>query len=287
MKSLSILLFLLLCSFSVILQSMNVPVGSFFESTIASSSGDNSPRTKILDVGCGWGGVTAKVARRYPEADVLGVDGDLTALQQCREKHEDIPNLSFMYTKIQELSKTVTSRFDLILCNSVLERYPFVEQQQILETMAGLLKRDGKVQIGMIGNYTDTPYIPHLQRVWPGIAFEYDLDPFEKQVFPHSPQSFTVMADYAGLAVKHVEVIEYRREFESRESFRNWIKNYIALFPMPAKISGTKKNSVLKKVEKALSMFGMRGEKDTIVYEFPLLLAWLQKSSSFTQNVTP
>lgn len=46
----------------------------------------NNPPASVLDVGCGTGTLTLLLRQAFPEATLVGVDGDETALQLARQK---------------------------------------------------------------------------------------------------------------------------------------------------------------------------------------------------------
>lgn len=47
---------------------------------------DNSDEgTRILDVGCGCGIISLMLAQRFPNAEIVGIDIDLSSIEECRE----------------------------------------------------------------------------------------------------------------------------------------------------------------------------------------------------------
>ncbi len=51
--------------------------------------------TSILDVGCGGGQFTTRLAHRFPKTNVHGIDIDSTAIAYAREQSPTLPNLTF------------------------------------------------------------------------------------------------------------------------------------------------------------------------------------------------
>jgi 2-polyprenyl-3-methyl-5-hydroxy-6-metoxy-1,4-benzoquinol methylase len=61
---------------------------------------------RILDVACGAGYGSARLAEALPEAEVVGVDLDARAVEQARERYRR-PNLAFRVGDVQRWSATV------------------------------------------------------------------------------------------------------------------------------------------------------------------------------------
>jgi 2-polyprenyl-3-methyl-5-hydroxy-6-metoxy-1,4-benzoquinol methylase len=75
--------------------------------------------TAVLDVGCGEGIVTERLARRLAPAKVLGVDADEGHLKE-EWQARSAPNLSFATGSAYDLAFDDAS-FDLVCCMEVLE----------------------------------------------------------------------------------------------------------------------------------------------------------------------
>ena len=68
---------------------------------------------RVMDVGCGTGTITAGIARAVgPEGSVLGVDRDPALLEEARQAHGGIPNLSFEQGDALKLGNI--GRFDVV-----------------------------------------------------------------------------------------------------------------------------------------------------------------------------
>lgn len=70
-------------------------VGALLGGDLASWKALDGERPKsILDVGCGGGYFTYKMACRYPDAEVVGIDLSEEAIRHAKKRHQR-PNLSF------------------------------------------------------------------------------------------------------------------------------------------------------------------------------------------------
>jgi 2-polyprenyl-3-methyl-5-hydroxy-6-metoxy-1,4-benzoquinol methylase len=76
---------------------------------------------EVLDAGCGSGVITALAARRAHR--VFGFDGspEMVALAEARRQKERLDNITLRVAALEDVLSLSSSRFDLILCSSVLE----------------------------------------------------------------------------------------------------------------------------------------------------------------------
>ena len=94
------------------------------------------PEGSILDVGCGYGGVLAALAGRYPAARCLGLDVDAEMVAAGREKCPAGVRL-----ETGDFFRLEGEGFDLILMRDVLEH--IVRPEAALERAASLLNPGG------------------------------------------------------------------------------------------------------------------------------------------------
>jgi 2-polyprenyl-3-methyl-5-hydroxy-6-metoxy-1,4-benzoquinol methylase len=82
------------------------------------------PQT-ILDVGSGGGELTARLAKAYPQAQVLGIDLNSEAVALARKQHctPQLPNLSFELSNWTQL----TGNYDVITSTLVCHHMPDVD----------------------------------------------------------------------------------------------------------------------------------------------------------------
>lgn len=98
----------------------------------------------IIDIGCGTGNVTAKLAEMVPDGTVFGIDRSKDNIELAREKHlrNQHDNLTFSELKAQELN-LVLGNYDIALCASVLHFIPADEQLKVLQGIHNKLKSGG------------------------------------------------------------------------------------------------------------------------------------------------
>ena len=86
---------------------------------------NRGPRLKIVDIGCGPGNITLRLAKQWSSAEVIGIDGSAPMLTLARERAEQQGSVArFLEASIQELITTplpdAIASADVIVSNSVL-----------------------------------------------------------------------------------------------------------------------------------------------------------------------
>lgn len=74
----------------------------------------------VLDAGCGTGAITRDIARHFPDASILGVDGSEPAIHLARQRHGDLANATFQVADIERGLPRRTAGFDFVFCQGVL-----------------------------------------------------------------------------------------------------------------------------------------------------------------------
>lgn len=104
----------------------------------------------VVDLGCGPGHLTAALARRWPEAEVVGVDRSRDMIETANG--EGYPGVSFTYADVREW---VPDRApDVITCNAVLQWVP--GHDELLVRWADQLAPGGWLAFQLPGNF-DSP----------------------------------------------------------------------------------------------------------------------------------
>ncbi len=86
------------------------------------------PSARILDVGCGTGEISSRLAAELPRATVVGVDVLESSVALARARHAALaPRLSFAQGDAYALAFPDAS-FDLVVCRHVLQSIPHAER---------------------------------------------------------------------------------------------------------------------------------------------------------------
>lgn len=115
---------------------------------LLSMIGGSIPK-KILDIGCGTGYLTRKLAEKFPEAEVMGIDIAPGMIEVAREKNSR-GNLVFEIGDGEELDFS-DNQFDLVISNASLQ---WMEAQRVLEAVLRVLKPNGRFIFNTFGPAT-------------------------------------------------------------------------------------------------------------------------------------
>jgi ubiquinone/menaquinone biosynthesis C-methylase UbiE len=102
---------------------------------------DLPAKCRILDVGCGTGEISSRLAEKYPRATVIAVDLLNSSLDIGRIRYQHlVPRLEFMQQDAFKLDFEPHS-FDLVVCRHMLQAVP--RPVSALAGFVRLLKKDG------------------------------------------------------------------------------------------------------------------------------------------------
>lgn len=103
----------------------------------------------VLDVGCGEGLFTREIARRYPNAQVVGIDVDADAITAASARSASVLNVRFLVHDVRQ-SLTEVGDFDAAVMWLVL---PYLaDRRTVLANLAAVLRPGG---VALLGNVPD------------------------------------------------------------------------------------------------------------------------------------
>ena len=81
---------------------------------------------RVLDVGCGGGILTEKIARQAAETIRIGASSHMTEIARTHAKQSNI-DIRYINTDIEHITRFTKAGFDVILCMELLEHVPSYE----------------------------------------------------------------------------------------------------------------------------------------------------------------
>ena len=177
---------------------------------------------RLLDIGCGDGKVTARIAERLPRGSVVGVDPsrDMVAFARGHYESAKWPNLRFEAGDARALS--FDAEFDRIVSFNALHWVP--EGEAALRSIRRALKPGGKALVEFVPRGDGKRVEQLIEEVrrrprWAGYFADF-RDPFGH----FAPEEYREMARRAGLEVERIDTEEIHWDFGSREAFLGFVR---------------------------------------------------------------
>lgn len=172
----------------------------------------NKPGLKVLDIGCGWGGLALDLARDC-DADVLGItlSEEQIAMAQKRSEHAHLTDrCRFGLTDYRVLK----GQFDRIVSVGMFEHVGVPYYSQFFRQISNLLAEDGVALVHTIGRSdgagSTNPWI--AKYIFPG-----GYTPALSEMLPIIERAGLMVSDVEVLRLHYAETLkEWRRRFKSR-----------------------------------------------------------------------
>eukprot|EP01034_Spumella_vulgaris_P018474 gene18474-23602_t len=107
---------------------------------------------RVVDLGCGPGNSTEILARRYPEADVIGIDTSPDMLAVARKR---LPHNTFIEADVATF--TLPEPADVILANAVLQWVP--DHARLFPHLMAQLAPGGVLAVQMPDNLNEPTHV--------------------------------------------------------------------------------------------------------------------------------
>ena len=172
------------------------------------------PRTgRLLDIGCGWGGLGLTLAHAAPELQVLGVtlSGEQLAVAERRAQSQGVSGrVEFQLRDYRD----VKGPFDRIVSVGMFEHVGKPHYQEFFDNVARLLTDDGVMLLHAIGRRTPPgmtqPFI--AKYIFPG-----GYIPSLSEVLPAIERAGLWVSDMEVLRLHYAQTLrEWRRRFMAR-----------------------------------------------------------------------
>lgn len=112
------------------------------------------PTDRVLDLGCGTGWASRRLARMVPEGEVVGIDVADEMLRRAEQASSGIPNVRYLWGSAEKIPAADNS-FDKVL--SVESFYYYADQGKALDELRRVIAPGGRLFI-LINLYRDNHY---------------------------------------------------------------------------------------------------------------------------------
>lgn len=223
---------------------------------------DIKPAMDVIDLGCGTGELTGKLAARLPNAHILGIDSSAEMLSKADLFRTE--NLSFEQKTIEEQIAT-GQKWDLVFSNAAIQ---WVEDHQaLLPEIISTLKPDGQLAIQIPSQKSNVlnqilaelvqeePYKNALNG-WTRNSPVLETDDYAQIFFENGSKEMTIFEKIYPLIVPHTD-----------ELFQ-WISG-TALIPYLEKMTGEIEDHFVSEFK---SRIDQRFLKTPILYSFKRII---------------
>src|SRR5256884_4668997 len=124
---------------------------------------------RVIDLGCGPGNSTELLVKRYPQAQVIGLDSSPDMLRQARDR---LPNCEFAQADLADWSPQ--ERTDLLFANAVFQWVP--DHPAVLRRLLAAPPAGGVLAVPMPDN-TEEPALALMREVAMSLRWAERLPP--------------------------------------------------------------------------------------------------------------
>jgi trans-aconitate 2-methyltransferase len=170
----------------------------------------------ILDIGCGNGKTTARIADRVPHGSVAGVDASSDMIAFAKEHWlADHPNLRFAVADARHLR--FHQEFDLIFSFNALHWIP--DQALPLQSIRSAIKPAGMVQLRLVPKGERKSLEDTLEETCHSPRWAAHFRAFHDPYLHLTPEQYAALAEQSGLKVLSCRTADKHWDFQSRANF--------------------------------------------------------------------
>ena len=171
----------------------------------------------ILDLGCGDGFLSERLAALVPNGKVVGIDASIGMIQTAKKCEKD--NLVFVCMDINEID--FTDFFDVIFSNATLHWVK--DHERLLKNTLKALKTNGIVRWNFAGEGNCSNFIDTIKPVMNENAYKEYFRNFEWPWFTPSIEEYEKIISNAGFSSVHIEPENADRYFSDSDEMIKWI----------------------------------------------------------------
>ncbi|MCH9634046.1 MAG: Trans-aconitate 2-methyltransferase [Chlamydiae bacterium] len=186
-----------------------------------------SKNAHVLDVGCGDGKITAKIAALVPNGIVLGIDSSRNMIDLASETFRK-PNLKFQCSKAEEFISSDT--YDNIFCFSCLI---WIRKPKLaLERLAKLLKPGGNLLI--LTYLKESSYVDILEKTLENFPQYKPLSAVHTMLLEKDHYDILESCD---LQIDTFETRNALTSYSSKSDLKNYLRGWLNCYvPLPEEL---------------------------------------------------
>jgi cyclopropane-fatty-acyl-phospholipid synthase len=176
----------------------------------------------IVDIGCGWGGLTNAISERYPLCKITGISISKEQIKNANIKYNKNPNLKYLFLDYRDLPKQDIS-YDRIVSVGMFEHVGFKNYNTFFNVCNKILKTEGICLIHTITKPLPDKFLFGSEN--------YSTDPWiDKYIFPggYIPQMEQVLSTSQSerLMCHHIQNLSISYAKTLKEWYNNFKLNW-------------------------------------------------------------
>lgn len=171
---------------------------------------------RILDIGCGDGALTARLAALVPDGAAVGLDASRSMIETARRHKAD--NLHFVHEDVQVME--YQNEFDVLFSNAAL--HWILDQTDFLRRAFRALKAGGVILWDFAGEGNCTQFFEVVQETIELPRYRKWFDGFAWPWFMPSKETYAAMLFQAGFAAIEIDELKKDRCF-NESALVDWI----------------------------------------------------------------
>lgn len=174
---------------------------------------------RILDVGCGTGTLTEKLAESG--ATVTGIDASAEMIAKAKEAY---PNIEFFVNDATDFS--FDEKFDAVFSNATL--HWINEQKKALQCIYKSLKKGGRFVFEMGGKHNIESIHNAVKKALTEEGFEENTK-VKSNYFPSVAEQAALL-EKVGFEIRNIACFKRPTKLEGEDGMKNWIVQFCGFF---------------------------------------------------------
>ncbi len=173
---------------------------------------------RILDLGCGDGELTARLAELVPDGLVLGIDASKNMITSAQEKH-NVENVIFQLMDINDMN--FKNEFDVVFSNAALHWVK--DHNKLLANIRNCLRKEGVLLFNFAADGNCTNFLKVIKRAISEKKYQSYFSDFDWPWYMPNVNEYKKILNQANFRETNVWSENVDKYFSNSEEMVKWI----------------------------------------------------------------